>query len=64
MNALYHNNLRFYTLRINESPELAERMAQDFEDKFYSLSKWDQVNMSLIIEMDGWEKAFEEIEKL
>lgn len=57
-----HNNLRFYTLRVTESPEMAEKMALDFEEKFYNLDKYDQMDMAFKIEMDGWENAFELIE--
>jgi len=62
MTALMHNNLRFYTLRMTESPEEAERMALDFEEKFEKLGKYDQMEMAFKIEMDGWESAFETIE--
>lgn len=62
MTAMMHNDLRFYTLRTNESEELAERVAQEFEDKFMSLDKYDQLEMSQIIQLDGWEVAFEKIE--
>jgi hypothetical protein len=54
-----HNELRFYTLRITDTPEMAERMALDFEEKFSKLSKYDQVDLMFKIEMDGWEFAFE-----
>jgi hypothetical protein len=53
-----HNNLRFYTLRVTESPEMAEQMALDFEEKFAKLDKYDQLDISFKIEMDGWEEAF------
>jgi len=62
MTAIMHNNLRFYTLRVTESPEMAEKMALDFEEKFYNLDKYDQMDMAFKIEMDGWENAFELIE--
>ena len=57
-----HNDLRFFTLRVNESSEMAEQMAQDFENKFDSLDKYDKMIMAQAIDMDGWEKAFEMIE--
>ena len=63
MTALMHNNLRFYTLRMTESSEMAEKMALEFEDKFNALDKYDQSDLSFKIEMDGWEKAFEMIDK-
>ena len=58
MTPLMHNNLRFYTLRVTESPEMAEQMALDFEEKFAKLDKYDQLDISFKIEMDGWEEAF------
>ena len=58
MTPLMHNNLRFYTLRATESPEMAEQMALDFEEKFAKLDKYDQLDISFKIEMDGWEEAF------
>lgn len=57
-----HNDLRFYTLRTNESEELSEKVAQDFEDKFDNLDKYDMMELDLIIQRDGWEVAFEKIE--
>jgi len=62
MTALMHNNLRFYTLRMTESPEMAEKMALEFEEKFNALGKYDQLEMAFKIEMDGWETAFEVID--
>jgi hypothetical protein len=62
MTAKMHNDLRFYTLRTNESEELAEKVAQEFEDKFDSLEKYDMMEMAQIIQLDGWEVAFEKIE--
>lgn len=59
-----HNNLRFYTLRMTESPEMAEKMALEFEDKFANLNKYDQVSISFIIDVDGWEEAFERIDNI
>ena len=62
MTAKMHNDLRFYTLRTNESEELSEKVAQDFEDKFDNLDKYDMMELDLIIQRDGWEVAFEKIE--
>lgn len=64
MTQTFNNALRFYTMSVNESEETANIMAENFRDKFKSLSKWDQVNISLIIQTDGFEKAFEEIASL
>jgi len=61
MTAKFHNNLRFYTLRLNESSEQAEVMALKFEEKFNDLDKYDQLDMSFQIEMDGWDTAFERL---
>jgi hypothetical protein len=47
---------------MTESPEMAEKMALEFEDKFNALGKYDQMDMSLKIELDGWESAFEVID--
>ena len=63
MTALMHNNLRFYTLRMTETPEMAEKMALDFEEKFAKLDKYDQLELAFKIEMDGWETAFDLIDK-
>jgi hypothetical protein len=62
MTALMHNNLRFYTLRITESPEMAEKKALEFEEKFNALNKYDQLDLAFKIELDGWESAFESID--
>ena len=62
MTAKFHNDLRFYTLRMTESEEEAEKMARRFEIAFNKLSKWEQVDLSFIIEMDGWETGFEKLE--
>jgi len=57
----FHNGLRFYTLRMTESPEMAEKMALEFEEKFKELDKYDQMELASIIDMDGWESAFEKL---
>ena len=62
MTALMHNGLRFYTLSVTESADMAEKMAQEFENKFDSLGKYDQMELAFKIEMDGWESAFEVID--
>lgn len=62
MTALMHNNLRFYTLRITESDEMAEKMALEFEEKFNKLDKYDQMELAFKIDMDGWEEAFKQID--
>lgn len=59
MTAKLHNELRFYTLRMTESPEMAEQMALDFEEKFEALDKYSQMELASVIDMDGWEAAFE-----
>lgn len=65
MNAnTFHNNLRLYTIDFNESPEAAEAMEKDFLNRFNALSKWDQVNISLIAQTQGFEWAFVELDKL
>ena len=61
MTALFHNNLRFYTLRMTESEDEAEKMARKFEIAFNKLSKWEQVDLSFTIEMDGWEAGFNKL---
>jgi hypothetical protein len=58
-----HNSLRFHTLKVNESPEMAEVMAQEVEDKFNSLNKYAQMVVANIIEIDGWESGIVEIDK-
>lgn len=62
--AKLQNSLEYYTLQVNESPEMAEKMALAFEEKFGKLGKYDQMDMAMIIERDGWETAFEKIETL
>ncbi len=64
MTPKYRNALNAYTMEVNESPEAAEAMAQAFEDKFNSLGKYEQLSMSLIIENDGFDEAFDMIDKL
>ena len=61
MTALFHNNLRFYTLRITESEEMAEKLALEFEEKFNDLDKYDQMELDMKIQMDGWEAGFEHL---
>lgn len=62
MTALFHNNLRFYTLRVTESEDEAEKMARRFEIAFNKLSKYDQVDLSFVIQMDGFEAGFEKLD--
>lgn len=62
MTPMMHNNLRFYTLRITESEEMAEKLALEFEDKFNDLDKYDQMELYFKIKMDGWEAGFEYLE--
>ena len=57
------NSLRYYTLSINESEDLSETQAQEFEEKFSNLNKWAQVNLSILMENNEWEDAFELIER-
>jgi hypothetical protein len=64
MTPKYINDLRYYTMELNESPEMAESMAQSFIDKFNSLNKYEQLSMSLIIENDGFDEAFDMIDKI
>lgn len=58
----YYNQLFAYTLGVNESPEMAEKQAGDFEQKFNALGKYDQLDISMIIESLGWEEAFNKID--
>jgi hypothetical protein len=46
---------------MTESPEMAEKMALEFEEKFKELDKYDQMELASIIDMDGWESAFEKL---
>ncbi len=61
MSAKFHNDLRFYTLRVNESEQQAERHAKRFMTEFKKLDKYDQMEMAQSIEIDGWEQAFEKL---
>jgi hypothetical protein len=58
------NNLNLFTLTVNESAELAEQKAKEFVDKFKTLGKYDQLAISVLMDTNNWEKAFEEINKL
>lgn len=58
MSPKYRNKLMVYVLDVNLSPELAEEKAQEFEQKFESLGKYDQLDISALIEAGDWEKAF------
>jgi hypothetical protein len=42
---------------------MAEQVALEFEEKFNALGKYDQMELAFKIEMDGWEAAFEYIDK-
>jgi len=64
MSPKFYNNLLYYCSTIRDTSESAETLAQEFLIKFSNLSKWNQVNISLIIDNEGFEKAFEEIENL
>lgn len=64
MSPKFKNELNFYTLEVNESAEAAEAMAEAFLEKFNSLGKYDQMDLSLVIQTDGFEQAFEIIDKL
>lgn len=64
MTAQFKNDLNFYTLEVMDTEELAQAMAQRFIDKFNSLGKYDQMDLSLVIQTDGFERAFEVIENL
>lgn len=61
MSAQFYNGLRFYCLDINESPEAAEQMEQEFKKAFESLGKYDQMDISLVVETEGWEEAFRQL---
>jgi hypothetical protein len=52
------NALRYYTLSINESEQLAETEALKFEEKFLNLNKWMQVQVSMLMETGEFEEAF------
>lgn len=64
MTPKFRNELKFYTEEVNESPEMALEMEERFIEKFNSLDKYDQLAISLTQQVDGFEKAFEEIEAL
>lgn len=61
MSAKFYNGLKFYCLEINESPETAEQMEQEFRTKFESLGKYDQLILSGIIQDQGFEAGFREL---
>jgi hypothetical protein len=54
----YYNQLFAYTLGVNESPEMAEKQAREFEQKFNALGKYDQLTLSITMESGNWEEAF------
>lgn len=64
MTPKFRNQLKFYTEEVNESPEMAEAMEERFIEKFNSLDKYDQMTVALTCQVDGFEKAFEELELL
>lgn len=64
MTPQFKNDLNFYTLEVNESEETAQAMAEAFLEKFNALGKYDQMDLSLVIQTDGFEQAFEIIDKL
>ena len=64
MTPKFYNNLLYYCSTIRDTAEIAEKLAQEFLIKFNNLSNWDQVNMSLVINNEGFEKAFQELEKV
>lgn len=59
MTPKFYNNLLYYCLSIRDTTESAESLAQEFLLKFSNLCKWSQVNLSVIIDNEGFEKAFE-----
>lgn len=61
MSAKFFNDLRFYCLDINESPEIAEQMENDFKEKFNALGKYSQMDISLVVATEGWEEAFRQL---
>lgn len=58
MSAKFSTELRYYCLRVNESPEASEEMAVRFETEFSKLGKYDQLELSQKIQVDGWEEGF------
>ena len=64
MTPQFKNDLNFYTLETNESVEMAEAMAEAFLEKFNALGKYDQLQLSLLIQVDGFEAGFKELETL
>ncbi len=64
MTPKYRNALLYYTMEFADTPEMAQVMANTFEEKFKLLDKYSQLSMSLIIENDGFETAFDLIDKI
>ena len=64
MTPKFYNNLLYYCLSIRDTSEGAETLAQEFLIDFNNLNKYDQLAISLVIDNDGFEKAFEEMEKV
>lgn len=58
MTPKFYNNLLYYCLSMRDTTESAESLAEEFLLKFNKLSKWEQVNLSAIIDIDGFEEAF------
>lgn len=64
MTPKFYNNLLYYCLSIRDTAEGAETLAQEFLKKFSNLDKYTQMDLSLIIDSEGFEKAFEDIDSL
>ena len=60
----FFNDLKYYTVQVNESQETAEAMEQEFIKKFNSLDKYSQLELSFFIESEGWESGFDELDRL
>ena len=64
MTTKLYNSLKFYMLSIHESDQLAEDQTQEYVDKFNSLDKYDQLEISFQFECGDIESALISIDEL
>ena len=60
--ASMRNGLRLFSFEMTESAEMASNLESQFENKFNSLDKYDQMLIAASIEIDGWKSAFEKVD--
>lgn len=61
MSARFFNGLRFFCIERTETSETSQEMEKQFMEKFNALGKYDQLELSLVVDTDGWEAAFKQL---